>query len=239
MVMFRGKRVDLQALTRKYLFMPGIAVEEIVSRYKTRQQSQYAEDIERAFIHVERLGGGFRGWALTKSAIRSFCANLLSQNSSPNIVELGGGQSTLFWKAMTDNSELQLKVSTFEHHPQWAGVLQERVSGAGNIKLNLCKLRRVSNEEWAEVFTSPVKAKDVWKLKSIDGMVVDGPHGNGRSLVFPLFYECFKPNAWLLIDDFDHYPFLNDLSLLFRYRVVDGGTAYGKRWVLVQLGEPV
>ncbi|WP_056488980.1 hypothetical protein [Brevibacillus sp. Leaf182] len=34
---------------------------------------------------------------------------------------------------------------------------------------------------------------------SVDVMVVDGPHGNGRSLAYPLFVDTLKPDALVLV----------------------------------------
>ena len=67
-------------------------------------------------------------------------------------------------------------------------------------------------------------------------MIVDGPHGNGRSLAFALFFDCLKLYAWILIDDFDHYPFLDDLARIFKFKIVEKKFANdGKRWALVRI----
>ena len=70
---------------------------------------------------------------------------------------------------------------------------------------------------------------------SIDGMIVDGPW-KWPFVGFPFVFDCLKPNAWMLIDDFDHYPFLDDLAKIFRFKIVEKELANnGKRWVLLRL----
>lgn len=71
--------------------------------------------------------------------------------------------------------------------------------------------------------------------QSIDAMIVDGPHGNGRSFAYPLFCNALKPDALVLIDDFDHYPFLPDLGRVFHYEELYREAVGNKRWVLVRL----
>lgn len=70
---------------------------------------------------------------------------------------------------------------------------------------------------------------------SVDVMVVDGPHGNGRSLAYPLFVDTLKPDALVLVDDFDHYPFLAHLGKIYHYEELFREIVGNRRWVLVRL----
>lgn len=224
------------------------------------------DHLEQAFSKVEQYGGKFDGWALSKNAIRSFAMHVLKTNPEPNIIELGGGQSTLFWMFLAQTRNTRVKVSTFEHHPNWAKQLKRTAADCIAIDIHCYNLKQINDQEWNTIFTFPERAKNSWSYigtpvsqsefentrirnafydipsqafppnASIDGMIVDGPHGNGRSLAFPLFFDCLKPNAWMLIDDFDHYPFLDDLAKIFRFKIVEKELANdGKRWVLLRL----
>lgn len=134
------------------------------------------------------------------------------------------------------------------------------------IDIHLCNLRQVSDAEFNVIFSNPGNAFESWgsfgsvlslsqaqdtrvknafydmssclnfPLESISGLVVDGAHGNGRSLAFPLFSRCLKPDAFVLIDDVDHYPYMDDLSKVFKYRVIKSELpSNGHRWALVRL----
>lgn len=222
--------------------------------------------IEQAFSKVERYGGKFGGWALAKNAIRSFATHVFKTNSAPHIIELGGGLSTLFWAFFIQPENVHVKISTFEHHPIWGERIKRAVAHCKAIEIHCSNLRQINDQEWNTIFTFPEKAKTIWPLMgtfvaqseyentrirntfydiqpqafplsaSIDGLIVDGPHGNGRSLAFPLFFDCLKPNALILIDDFDHYPFLDDLARIFKFKIVEKKfTNDGKRWILVRV----
>ena len=222
--------------------------------------------VKQAFSKVEQCGGKLDGWALSKNEIRSFAIHVLKTNPEPTIIELGGGQSTLFWKFLAQTKNTRIKVSTFEHHPNWGKQLRSAVADCTAIEVHCYNLRQISDQEWNTIFTFPEGTKNSWphmgtlvpqsefentRIRnafydipsqafpphaSIDGMIVDGPHGNGRSLAFPLFFDCLKPDAWMLIDDFDHYPFLDDLAKIFRFKMIDKELANnGKRWVLLRL----
>ena len=222
--------------------------------------------IERAFNKVEQYSGQFGGWALTKNAIRSFATQVFKTNPAPHIIELGGGLSTLFWAFFIQPENVNVKISTFEHHPGWGKKIKMAVAHCKAIEIHSTNLRQIDNQEWDTIFTFPENAKTNWSRMgtfvtqsefentrirnafydipphafpphaSIDGMIVDGPHGNGRSLAFPLFFDCLKLNAWILIDDFDHYPFLDDLARIFKFKIVEKKFANdGKRWALVRI----
>ena len=66
-------------------------------------------------------------------------------------------------------------------------------------------------------------------------MVLDGPNGNGRSLAFALLADRLLIPAWLVVDDYDHYPFLEDLGRLFEFSVIARLDTPLKRSVLIKI----
>ncbi|EJL29184.1 hypothetical protein [Brevibacillus sp. BC25] len=44
-----------------------------------------------------------------------------------------------------------------------------------------------------------------------------------------------KPDALILVDDFDHYPFLAHLGKIYHYEELFREIAGNRRWVLVRL----
>lgn len=255
---------------RKVIYDSGLALDDLFVMLKMRNGlSALQKEIGRSFRCVERAGGCFGGWALTKSALRSFLCTLANADSDANILELGSGQSTLFWYHMTKCRDSKIHVTTLEHDRHWGEEVQRQVKGSNNVMVQTYPLKRISDDERHDIFRNPEIADEMWStlgtpvsweehentrlhnafydlplsffgaLRPIDGMIVDGPHGNGRSLAFPLFSKYLKPDAMILIDDFDHYSFLDDLGRVFNYSVVTRRRIFNKRWVLVHLDGPV
>lgn len=223
------------------------------------------KDIEKAIRLSTKSDWGYGGMALSSWAIIHLCRRLEVRQEPYHILELGGGQSTLFWRELTDSKLLPLRVTTLEHHHEWTEVLREHIKGSDHIQVFPQTLKQISDQEWEDIFTIQDQPIPLWKSsgkpiseqdydlftipntfyaevgdlplkdKSIDVMVVDGPHGNGRSLAYPLFRDVVKPDALVLIDDFDHYPFLADLGRVFFYEELYREILNQERWVLVQL----
>lgn len=230
----------------------------------------YLLSIEQAFDKVESCGIVDNGGSLTRNELRCFALHVMSCFSEPLIIELGGGRSTLFWLFLLNKHDNFLRLSTFEHNPSFANQLKKFVSSSYCFDIHLCDLRQVTDTEFDVIFSEPGNAFQIWSSlgsvlllsqaedtrvknafydispdvnfpsESISGLVVDGPHGNGRSLAFPLFSRCLKPDAFVLIDDVDHYPFLYDLSRVFKFSVIKKELpSSGHRWALVRLNGKV
>lgn len=223
------------------------------------------KEIEKALVLSEQEGWGYGGIALSKRALVHLCRRLDDKGSNYHILELGGGQSTLFWQALSSLGSLPIQVITLEHNEDWANELAKRVEENVNITVVSQTLKQITDQEWNEIFSHPYEACKLWKSygtfvpldqydlytihnafyndldqlslkdQSIDVMIVDGPHGNGRSLAYPLFCNVLKPDAFVLVDDFDHYAFLDDMGQVFLYKEVYREIMGDKRWTLVQL----
>jgi hypothetical protein len=223
------------------------------------------KDIEKVIMLSEKNGWGFGGMALSKRALVHLCRRLDRKDDSFHILELGGGQSTLFWHELSSLDLLPIRVTTLEHHQDWTKKLEKKLGETENITIYTQTLKQITDGEWEEIFARRGEAQALWasygkqvaenqydlytirntfyteidqlplENQSIDVMIVDGPHGNGRSLAYPLFCNVLKQDAFLLIDDFDHYPFLRDLGMVFHYEEMYREVLGQERWVLVQL----
>ncbi|PKL76419.1 MAG: hypothetical protein CVV27_10390 [Candidatus Melainabacteria bacterium HGW-Melainabacteria-1] len=243
--------------------LPKTLPEERASKAWLARNCKQAKEIEDAFIQVRHQGGYFSGWALSRSALRSFCGCLLSSQQNPSIVEFGSGQSTLFWAFLLRS--LPLRLNSFEHHPDWYEQLNRRIKGTPGLTYHLRPLKQLNRSEKELLWQTPASAHQLFlesgvpvpaaqnaetrlidcfydldtathfEADSIDGMILDGPNGSGRSISFPLLFPFLKPTAWILIDDFDHYPFLAELSQLFAYDVLHEHLGKGNRWSLLRL----
>lgn len=224
------------------------------------------KQVEQAFLTAEKIGWSFDGdWSLSKEALRFFSLNLLKLDTPLHILELGAGQSTLFWYSLIKDGDLNLVVTSFEHHPIWADYVQKRVGNSQFLKVEHLGLKVINEEEWLRIFEKPAEAAGIWNplgtevkeekfedcslhnafyqipdelfsiMKPIDALILDGPHGNGRSLAFPLFFNLLKPNAVILIDDVDHYNFLGNLLSLFDFQILVKKIEGEERWAIVRL----
>ncbi|MCQ6559692.1 class I SAM-dependent methyltransferase [Paenibacillus mendelii] len=195
-------------------------------------------DIEKSMLHAEQTGYGFGPMTISKSALVHLARRLEpgEGGQAVKLLELGGGQSTMFLSSLHRLGLLPLQVMTLEHQPSWASDLQSRAD-PDCVTIMRQTLKQITDEEWERVFAHPDQSARLWsKIGSpvrdslyghytlrnafyseahdnvpgrgtIDAMIIDGPHGNGRSLAFPLFVSALKQGAYVLIDDFDHYPF--------------------------------
>jgi hypothetical protein len=180
----------------------------------------------------------------------------------PCIVEFGSGQSTYFWGALLAQ-KVSLEVHTYEHHPYWAE--QADLKSQHRVHIHHTPLVQVTDSMKQKMFSQPEHAyrlfhregvllpesewentrapntfyltdfeKDFAK-EAIHGVILDGPNGSGRSLVFSWIMPYLAPNALVLIDDYDHYPFLDDLARLRDYEMIHVSHKLGKRWCLLRL----
>lgn len=219
---------------------------------------------ESTIKEFKRKKGIFNGFSLAESSVRAFVFHLINQNSNKyTICEFGGGQSTIFWNLLS--KRVNIEVNTYEHDPEWAEILNNKIKNP-KIFINYCQLMQIDDEIRYQIFSDPDNSSLIWAknkkeinleqfkdalLKNgfynveknqfpsnhIDAIILDGPHGNGRSVAFPLFYSYIKNGAIVLIDDYHHYPFLEDLGKLFKFEILEERTYKfsNKGWVILRI----
>ncbi|RKN85354.1 hypothetical protein [Paenibacillus ginsengarvi] len=220
-------------------------------------------DIEKGLGGADQISWNY-GPPLDNGALVHLCRHIEPGDAPLSVLELGGGRSTFMWQAMQELGLLSVNVRVLLHDPAAADDLANRTGESGVVHVHQAGLKQITDDEWESVFAGGVSAPDIWPelgtsvpreqyyhytirntfydqvdlplaRHSVDVLIADGPHGNGRSLAYPLFGALLKPDALVLVDDFDHYPFLADLGRLFRYRELYRDIAGDKRWALVKL----
>ncbi|WP_395783318.1 hypothetical protein [Aquirufa sp.] len=233
---------------------------------KDRENNTFYNSItESAIKEFKTQKGVFNDFSLAESSVRAFCYHLLmqKQSSAYHICEFGGGQSTIFWDILSNY--VGIKVTTYEHDPEWAKYLQERIINK-DILIRYCKLMQVEDDLRERMFSNPSESIQVWDSSkhdispdqfknptlrgafynlqpsdfpkiNIDAIVLDGPHGNGRSICFPVFFKYIKPGTLILVDDYHHYPFLDDLKRLFKFDILEERRYQNsnKGWVVLRI----
>lgn len=232
---------------------------------KDKKENRFVNPItELAIKEFKKAKGVFGDFALAESSVRCFLYYLLQQKQDNyNICEFGGGQSTLLWNILA--KYVNLTTTTYEHDPDWAQYLIGHIDNK-KIRINYCELMQVNEENRERMFNNPAQSRDIFRDTSIkidieqyknptlkngfyniensqfpnrkiDAIVLDGPHGNGRSICFPLFYNHIREGTIVLLDDYHHYPFLEDLDRLFEYEIFERRrqAVSGKGWIVLEI----
>jgi len=223
--------------------------------------------LDTANANFKKKGGHFGNFALTERSVRAFFHALLSlPQTRYSILELGSGQSTLFLRELI-GAGANIAVSSCEHDKSWSDFVRDAVRGCDSIQIFECDLRNVDDQIWDKIFSCPRMASELWNQYSrplgkefnkdtrmhnafyaipkdalphgshLDGMIVDGPHGNGRSLSFPLFRNHLRSGTIVLMDDYHHYPFLKDMARIVDYEILESHRHRfsNKGWALMRI----
>lgn len=252
-------------LINPVIYFPNLIRENQSKNSLKKQNLELYRITEKIFDKIQKRKLKFRGWSLAKSSIRYAVLEVFStKNENINIVELGGGVSTFFWHYLKKEvSNINLEITTFEHDKDWSEYLQKEVGE--NITILHCGLKQSTENERENLFENPEEALSSWlrintfldekKFKTtrirnvfydiplaflesnekIDLLIVDGPHGNGRSMSFPLFQKKIEKDTIILLDDFNHYPFVDDLKKLFNVEIKNCENSYSKKWILLKV----
>jgi len=171
------------------------------------------------------------GWGLSAKEFELLYQFLKSNSKPLNVVEFGSGRSTEFLVDVMTETGNQLNIYSFDDSKEYA------FSGTHpNLKLNIVPLVECSDTNFELMFndkkyqegnftlkTTPVhtrqrntfyKIDDEMLPEKIDLMILDGPHGNGRSIGFLRCVDRLKEGSVVLIDDASHYPFFENLKRL-------------------------
>ena len=192
------------------------------------------------------------GWGLSRKEFEILLEYLNSKRKlvfggELNVVEFGSGRSTEFLIDAMDGLDYKINVYSFDDSPEYAfkGTHQ-------NLKLNIVPLVECTDDIFNKMFTekkydsnlmplkhTPLhtrqkntfyKVEDSMLPKKIDLMIVDGPHGNGRSLAFLRCFERFFFGSMVLIDDASHYPFYEHLQKLRKTLTLHEQHLKGDKW---------
>lgn len=174
------------------------------------------------------------GWGLSRKEFELIFQQFTSWfafNNEVNVVEFGSGRSTEFLVDLINRYNIPVNIYSFDDSIEYA------YKGTHpNLKLHIVPLVECSDGDFRLMFqnkkydsskmknkTSPVhtrqtntfyKVEDSMLPDRIDLMIVDGPHGNGRSLAYLRCIDRLVEGSTLLIDDASHYPFYDHLKLL-------------------------
>lgn len=183
------------------------------------------------------------GWGLSKKEFSLLYDELRKadhEKEQYNIVEFGSGRSTEFIVDLLNQMILiprNTKVYSFDDSVQYAYKGKHP-----NLQLNIVPLVECTDDIFNKMFVdkkydsnlmplkhTPVhtrqkntfyKVEDSMLPNTIDLLIVDGPHGNGRSLAYLRCVDKLVKDSVILIDDASHYPFYEHLSKLVKTEII-------------------
>jgi hypothetical protein len=223
------------------------------------------KDIEQVLTLARSKGWEQGNDSISQNAFIHLLRRLEKTNDECRVVQLGGGQTIWVWDSLLKLGHLPIRATIIEHHPARASQLIQNVDAMTGIDVQWNSLKQLTDDECEVLFNNPDEAIEKWgkigkyvtpdqyehyqirnafygeinkfsmPKESIDVLIVDGPHGNGRSLAFPLLFSMLKKDAFIVIDDFDHYPFAADLERIFTFDEIHRDTWGDQRWLLLRL----
>jgi hypothetical protein len=184
--------------------------------------------------YVSRWGISLDGF----KDIQSILDDDLCDHVDYNIVEFGSGLSTMFFLDYAIRRGLTgVKITSFENNAEFAAHIEHP-----QLNLQLRPLLTCSDEDYDNMFDRRIympqcmnwymdkpksrqkncfyQIKDGDLPMRADFVLLDGPNGNGRNISYLFLKDIVFPGAYVFIDDFDHYDFVEKFGLFFDYDVV-------------------
>ncbi|WP_258022824.1 hypothetical protein [Brevibacillus formosus] len=84
-------------------------------------------DIEKALQHSNCNHWRYDSLSLSKQALVHACRHINKENEECQVLQLGGGDSALFWKSLGELELLHVQATIVEHHPIRAKEIKENL----------------------------------------------------------------------------------------------------------------
>jgi hypothetical protein len=190
------------------------------------------------------------GWGLSKKCLLNI-ENILNDFKTPNIVEFGSGISTSFLIDYLNENKKEGQVISFDNNLEYATKLKDP-----KLHLKIRNLVECDDKHFNEMFKIKKYLKHNMILKneksintrqkncfyeildddipsSVDLLIVDGPHGNGRSISFLHLKEKLLIGSYVIIDDYNHYDFCDKFLSIFKADLIyECNTGKENQWEL-------
>lgn len=154
------------------------------------------------------------------------------------VVEFGSGNSTQFLVDFRKEHGLNFQVHSFDHHPLYCYKEQHEFLKSHRRDLvqcsDMCFEDMFKSGEYDEkCFVNRQDERDNFSARNcfydmtendlpddIDLVILDGPNGNGRSISFLHLKNKLSNGAYILIDDSDHYDFIERCKQVLKVEVI-------------------
>lgn len=183
----------------------------------------------------------FNGMGLHEIQLK-YLEKIIKENNIKNIIEFGSGGSTKFFCDLREKENLKYKIISFDHNEQYSYNKKHPF-----LSLHIRDLIKCSDEDFNLMFSEKEynrnkfincqTEKDNFRVKNafydlqkndiscdkVDLVILDGPNGNGRSLSFLHLKDKILENCFILIDDSDHYDFIEKCKEVFDCEIIVHG----------------
>lgn len=164
--------------------------------------------------------------------------DIIKNNNCKTIVEFGSGGSTSFLCNLREEMNLEFNIYSFDHSYEYCSKLKKDYLNLKVLDLVACSDENFENifleKKYNKNFFSPIKpdindfrSKNTFYdisindlPKNIDFILLDGPNGNGRSISFLHLKNKISKNCHILIDDSDHYDFIDRCKQVFDIEIL-------------------
>jgi len=177
------------------------------------------------------------GWGLAVPTLE-YMRDILLTGTVRSILEFGSGQSTQFFIDMRQQHGFQYTIDSFDHDAAHA------YQGPGHdfLRFRICPLiactdfdyecmmrfRDFKREQFGIVHgpVDPFIRNATYDIPfdslrdRYDLVLLDGPHGNGRSLASLYMQGRLSAGAHIVVDDYHHYDFVPRIRHFFTSEVV-------------------
>lgn len=173
------------------------------------------------------------GWGLTRLALQNLDEILhqcISEKGSASILEFGSGSSTRFFvdSVLENNWQDKVRITSFDDNREFMPKFDDAVVSSF-LSLHERELIECDDSSFERMFSDGQYQADAIQPKTsalhtrqrnnfyniqagdlqgqYDIVVLDGPHGNGRSMAFLHLVKHLASPCYVLIDDHTHHDF--------------------------------
>jgi hypothetical protein len=171
------------------------------------------------------------GWGLSKKCFFDI-EKLLKNFNEPTIIEFGSGVSTIFLTDYLNENNKNGKIYSFDNEIEFLPKVND-----SKLELKVTNLLSCNDIDFENMFLNRKYSRDVMRYrfdkpnsrqrncfydltyedlpKECDLCIIDGPHGNGRSIAFLHLINRLKSGSFVIIDDYTHYDFSEKFKIIF------------------------
>jgi len=164
------------------------------------------------------------GWGLSFAAFKAL-QKAIDTLPEINVIEFGSGFSSQFLIDYAEFTQKKLNIDSFDNDKKFK-----------HPNATLVKLLTCSNKNYEAMFNNAEIDWDLFRRRwrkpktrqkncfydlrdyplkpSYNLAIIDGPHGNGRNFAYLILKDRMQ-EGFIMIDDFNHYDFVETASSLF------------------------
>jgi hypothetical protein len=172
----------------------------------------------------------YTGWELSPKCLETIQEEIIDRDfHNLNIIEFGSGKSTQVLLDFKNQEPYPFSgvLDTFDCDPKYAhpyANIREIISYDGRI------VSFGNDYSFYDIREGDLRAE------RYNLVILDGNHGAGRSVAWNYLKDRLGRGTLVVIDDFDHYPFIEDFLKVFpNSKLIASTTDVKERWVIYEI----